>query len=177
VIVLRDELGAPVEIQGYACVFGARSNPLPEHGGGREIVLPRAFSASDFGRTKVRYGHTAAGELLAGAQLALRQDEFGLAFRVSTIPANEYSAGLVQGVATGSLCGASFMAVLDGDYIDYEGERLFAISSAVGLEDVAITSNPVFPLAGCWLAHHDRLPRQLDALRAAWREEPGQWSR
>lgn len=169
-IVMRDDYGDPLEIQGYAAVFGARSDPLDERAGRRETIVPGAFAPSEFRNVVARFGHTARGEVLNGAKVTLRQDEFGLAFAISAIPATVYSAGLISSVANHATAGCSFMADLDGAFIDHAGERIFAVTRARNLVDIAISAAGLYPMAGCWLAHHAELPPRLAALRAAWED-------
>lgn len=146
-----------MSLEGYAAKFGVMSHPISNNGGPfREIIARGAFTRAlatkqDVIATIQHDPSSVLGRTKSGT-LTLKQDDTGLAFRITLDPRQQVHRDLHAGVERGDWDACSWaFSVPDGgetwsDGTDENGQRCTVRTlKDVNLHDVAIVQGPAYP--------------------------------
>lgn len=166
---LRNELGLPIFLQGYAARVGCYSVPLAERGGCREIILPGAFASTRVDSAHARFSHMVEGRFAEGSLCSAWADELGLAVEIGPLPATHSAVWMARQVAGRQVAGMSISADLShGDWETIGGERVFVVSKVPTLDEFGPTATPAYLDTGVWRSDAGALSPHLEALRTRW---------
>ena len=160
-VIFRTDDGSPLSVRGYLALFDTLSVPMPQRGGLRELIAPGSFDAAmrrgEFSRVPIRAWHMPHATLATprDASIAVWADRRGVCFEATNIAVTASAASVVNLIAAGELCGASFKACLHGSVESVSGARTFVVRKVDGIEDIGLsnTFGGCYPSAACWLGH------------------------
>jgi HK97 family phage prohead protease len=139
---IRQELGEPLKIRGYAAVFNQLSQPIF---GFRERILPGAFKKSLSNDVRALVSHDPAlilGRTKSGT-LKLREDEHGLHTEIAP-PNTSLGHDTVESIKRGDLDQMSFGFQVVTDEWKHEDKQLIRELVEVELFDVSVVAFPAY---------------------------------
>jgi uncharacterized protein len=142
---LRQDLGGPLKIRGYAAVFNKLSEPLE---GFREMILPGAFKKSITADVRALVGHDDTqiiGRTKSGT-LTLREDDHGLYIEIDP-PNTQVGRDTVESIRRGDLDQMSFgfQVPKNGQKWRHEDKELIRELVEIDLADVSVVTFPAYP--------------------------------
>jgi HK97 family phage prohead protease len=140
---LRQDLGEPLKIRGYAAVFNQLSEVIF---GFRERILPGAFKKSLGNDVRALVNHD-PGHIIGRTKngtLTLREDERGLYTEISP-PNTTLGHDTVESIKRGDLDQMSFGFQIVKDDWKHEEKQLIREIHDVELFDVSVVAFPAYP--------------------------------
>jgi uncharacterized protein len=140
---LRQDLGEPLKIRGYAAVFNQLSEVIF---GFRERILPGAFKSSLGNDVRALVNHDPAAIIgrTKNGTLTLREDDRGLYSEISP-PNTTLGHDTVESIKRGDLDQMSFGFQIVKDDWKHEEKQLIREIHDVELFDVSVVAFPAYP--------------------------------
>ena len=171
--------GRAVYVDGYCAVYNALSEPLRDHDGMREYILPGAFDSvlrppGDWVTCQVHHlGPSSVLGAVFDGTLELWSDPIGLGFRVGPILATGQNTGVIKSIVRGEIRGCSWSAAPADVKIErIGGEHVRVIHKFRNLGHISACTHGAYLEAVCWGSHEAPfdLPDHLKPLAHHWQE-------